>query len=431
MNFTPTFKKTISNLTWLSFDRVIRLFGAIFVNVFLTRYLGPEKNGILNYSIAFAGIFAPLAILGMDAVVIRDITRNKSDKNEILGTAFRLRIIGSLISLILAFIGIVLMKPNDVQIQLIVLITSIGLIFQAFDVIDYWFQSQVLSKFTVYAKNSAFIILAVCKITAIFLSSALIVFVILSTIEFILAAFFLFLIYRKTGNYFSEWKFSTQRAKQLLQNSWPIFISDLAMFAQIRIDQIMIGNFLSNKDVGLYAAAQRLSEPLGFIPMIIMSSVYPIFLAIKDRSEEEFFSKMTNLYRLMTIISIITCLSISLLSNQIVQILYGEKFIYSGTILAFLIWGRFYTNLGVARSIFISSENLFRHTLKCSIAGISVNLILNYFLIQSLGVMGAIYSMFISFFVTIFLIDAITPETRRNFKSMLTGITTFYKFKTN
>lgn len=429
-NFSPTLKKTLSNLTWLSIDRVVRLFGAVFINAWLTRYLGPEQNGILGYAVAFVGMFAPLAVLGMDAIVIRDIVRVPEQKDEILGSAFGLRLAGAGSAMLFAIAGIFLIRPEDPQIQLLVLLSSAGLIFQSFDVIDYWFQSQVLSKYTVFARNIAFTILSVAKIVAILFSAEIFVFVILTSAELALAAFCLVMMYSKNGFSVFHWNFKLDRAKLLLLNSWPIIISDLAVFMQVRIDQVMIGEMLTNTDVGFYAAAQKVSEPLGFIPMIIMSSVFPVIVKTKEWSEQEYFNRLTNLYRAMFILSFIICLPISLFSDQIVLLLYGEQFAFSGTLLAFLIWSRFYAFYGVARSIFISTENLFRHALICSVSGVTVSIAANYFLIPIYGVFGSIIATHIGFIVTIFVVDGISQRTRENFRAMMRGITTFYKFST-
>lgn len=430
LNFSPTLRKTISNLTWLSVDRVVRLFGAVFVNAMLTRYLGPEQNGILSYALAFVGLFSPLAVLGMDAIVIRDLVRDPANKNEILGSAFGLRLLGALSAVAFAVMGILLVRSDDKLIQLLVVISSLGLIFQAFDVIDYWFQSQVLSKYTVYARNAAFFTLSVIKIGAILFGAEIYIFVVLTSVELVIAAIGLIFMYRKNGHSVREWNFRVDRAKSLIVNSWPIIVSDLAVFAQTRIDQVMIGQFLTNTDVGYYAAAQKISEPLGFLPMIIMSSVFPVIVRTKEWSEEEYLKRLTNLYRLMFILSMAICLPISLLSGPIVHLLYGDQFAFSSTLLAFLIWTRFYAFYGVARSIFISTENLFRHALVCSVSGVSVSVVANYILINQIGVYGSIIATHLGFIVTIFLVDGLSRQTKKNFRAMMQGIFTFYKFST-
>lgn len=428
---SPTLKRTLSNLTWLSADRVIRLFGAVFVNAWVIRHLGPDQNGVLSFAMAFVGMFTPLAVLGMDAIVIRDIVRTPERKDNILGSAFVLRFMGAVLALVLSVALFSVMRPGDGSSRILVVLLASGALFQSFDVIDYWFQSQVQSKYTVYAKNSAFVVASLAKIACILTDASLMAFAAISAGEFVLSAIGLVVMFRRQKNDVRQWTFTGSQAKALLVNSWPIVISDLAVFMQSRIDQVMIGQYLSTADVGYYAAAQKVSEPLSFIPMVIMSSVYPVIVQTKEWSETEFSRRMTNLYRLMFIFSIVVCLPVSVLSKPIISILYGDKFAPSALILALVIWTRFYAFYGVARSVFISSENLFRHALVCSVAGVLVNVSANYFLIPRIGILGSIVSAHLGFLTTIFIIDGFSTATRNNFKSMLLGVFTFHRVKIN
>ncbi|MDP1677941.1 MAG: flippase [Bacteroidota bacterium] len=427
-NVSPIVKKTIANLTWLSVDRIIRLFGAVIVNAWLTRYLGPEQNGILGYTLAFVGIFSPIAVLGMDSIVVRDVVRESDSKNEILGSSFILRLLGGVCLLFLSSVSIFILRPNDGLLQLLVIVTSSTFLFQSFDVIDYWFQSQVQSKYTVFAKNFAFFLSSAAKIICLLLGQELYVFVIINAVEIVIAAVGLVIVYHKKASSLREWTFSWIRVKNLLHDSWPITITNFALLAQSRIDQVMIGEFLTNSDVGYYAAAQKVSEPLGFIPMIIMSSVYPIIIKTRTWSMEEYYKRLTNLYRLMFALTLAVCIPFAFFSKSIIYLLYGQQFAPSALILSLLVWSRFFGAFGVARSIFISAENLFVHALLSSLAGVSVNFVANYFLIQRFGVFGSIAATYISGIVTIFVMDGLSKRTRVNFVAMIKGVTSFYKF---
>ncbi len=61
----------VHNAGWLLVDRVLRLALGVVVGIWIARYLGPARFGLLNYAVAFAGAFGALATLGLDAVVVR------------------------------------------------------------------------------------------------------------------------------------------------------------------------------------------------------------------------------------------------------------------------------------------------------------------------------------------------------------------------
>lgn len=426
-SFSPTLRKAVSNLTWLSVDRVLRIAGAVLVNAWLTRYLGAELNGVMYYALSFAGLFAPLATLGLDAIVVRDIVRDKTKRDELLGTAFVLRLIGATTAVLLAVGTVMTVRPGDGSTHWLVFLAGLGLVFQSFDVIDFWFQSQLQSRFTVYARNGAFFLLNLGKIGAILAGAGVEAFILLTSLEFAAGGVGLVMMYKRSGFSVASWQFRPDVLRQILSNAWPLVLTDLGVILQMRIDQVMLGEMLGKEEVGLYAAAAKVSEPFGFIPMIIMTTVFPVIVGSREWSKEVFMNRMKNLYRLMTIVTLGIGAPIALFSDGIVHILYGPAFSSVSALLALMIWQRLFSNFGVARSVFISAENMFRHALLCSISGSVVNILLNYVLIPRWGITGSILATYVSFTVTIFVIDALVPRSRPNFRAMITGLTTFYK----
>ena len=167
--FLPSFVRTrldgrsnlqniLANTGWLFADRILRMGVGLFVGVWLARYIGPQQFGIYNYAIVFVAMFSAISNLGLDGIVVRNIVRDPVSKDEILGTAFFLKFAGGIITLIVSIGAILLLRSSDSVTCWLVGITAVGAIFQAFDTIDFWFQSQVKSKYTVYVRNAAFLI---------------------------------------------------------------------------------------------------------------------------------------------------------------------------------------------------------------------------------------------------------------------------------
>ena len=156
-----TLQKIISNTGWLFADRALRMGVGLLVSVWVARYLGPTQFGQLNYVIAFVALFATFATLGLDGIVVREVVRNPAAEWEILGSAFMLKLCGGALTAVGAVVFISVLRPGDILSRWLVGIVAAGAVFQAFDVIDFWFQSQVLSKYVVLAKNGAFLLTAV------------------------------------------------------------------------------------------------------------------------------------------------------------------------------------------------------------------------------------------------------------------------------
>ncbi len=141
-------------------DRILRMGIGVVVGVWVARYLGPMRFGSLNFALAFVSLLGTAATLGTDNLIVREIVVGDTDVHATLGTTLALRLAGATAGVLIALAAVRFIQPGDRTTSVLVGITSIGLFFQAFDTIDSYFQSQVRSKLTVWAKNTAFLALA-------------------------------------------------------------------------------------------------------------------------------------------------------------------------------------------------------------------------------------------------------------------------------
>ena len=151
-----------ANAAWLMLDKSLRLVIGVTIGIWIARYLGVQAFGQLSFAIAFVSLFSAVATLGLDKIVVRDLVRHPDLKDEILGSTFIAKLIGGTVAMVLTLICIQLVEPDDTLTRTMVSIIAAGMIFQATDTADLWFQSQVQSKYTVFAKISAFLLLSAC-----------------------------------------------------------------------------------------------------------------------------------------------------------------------------------------------------------------------------------------------------------------------------
>ena len=188
MGFQPEgLKKYFSNTSWLIVDRVLRLMLAFLTTILIVRYLGPQQFGLLSYAISIVSLVSILAYAGLENILTRELVKKPERINELLGTGFILRLIGSiLIIIILLFVGVIT-KESKLSFMMILIIGTSN-IFQPFGVIDFFFQSRVQAKYSVIVQSTSFFALTVARILCIFLEAPLIIFAILLSIETLVAA---------------------------------------------------------------------------------------------------------------------------------------------------------------------------------------------------------------------------------------------------
>ena len=226
---------------------------AFIVSAWVARYLGPNRFGELNYIFAYLAFFLSVATLGLDGVVVRDLSVDRFEANEILGSSFVLRLIAGVSCWIFAVSGLAIWYRFNSQQILLCALAGGSLIFQSFDTIDLWFQSKSQSKRTIIPKFISYLLTTIIKIILLFSFSApLQAFAFVQTIDSFISAIGLIVSYRRFPAE-KPLRASFSRAKDLLRYSYPFMLTAITITFYMRIDQLMIAHFLGYSASGVYA----------------------------------------------------------------------------------------------------------------------------------------------------------------------------------
>ena len=405
------FRKYFANTSWLLGERALRIAVSLFVGIYVARYLGPERFGLLSYALSFVGIFVALATLGLDEVVVRELIKTPEQREKILGTSFLLKLVGTLLMWAAILVAIPLTE-NDLQTNILIIIIAFGTVFQAFNVIDLNFQAKVKSKYVVHAQFVQLIISSIVKIILVVNEAPLIWFASVYSLDVIVLAMGLVFAYLYNGNNIFSWKWSFETSKYLLHDSWPLILAGVVISVYMKIDQVMIKEMLGAKEVGLYAAAVKLSEAWYFIPMAIASSLYPAIINARDYQKEVYYQKIQNLFDLMVWIAVSIALPTTFLSTLVVEFLYGKEYLGSSSVLIIHIWTAVFVFLGVASSKYLLAENFIKKTFYRTFIGALLNIIMNYYLIGIIGIQGAAISTLVSHFFAAYFYDILDKDLR-------------------
>lgn len=397
-----TLQAVLGNTSWLFADKIVRMGVGLYVGIWLARYLGPEGFGQLSYAIAFVALFSAIATLGMDSIVVRELVRHPEKKDEIVGSAFFLKFIGGCLAFSIALTAIWFMRPTDTLSLWLVGIIALGMVFQAVDAVDFLFQSKVQSRYTVYAKNSAFLLASAVKVWLILNQAYLIAFAWVGLVEIMVGAMSLLLVYKAAGNEFFRIRIRFSLMHDLFRKSWPLLLSGLAVMAYMRVDVVMLKEMVGDREAGIYAAATSLSEIWYFLPMVIVASLSPVIIKSRDTNPDLYVRRLRRLYFFMVWLAIGVALPLSFLSTWLVGILYGQEFSEAAPVLAVHLWAGIAVFLGVASSQFLLAEQLQKISFYRTVIGLACNVALNFVLIPIWGSMGAAIATVVSYFIATF-----------------------------
>ncbi len=436
MTQSAGFRKYLNNFSWLFVDRVVRMGLILATTIIVSRYLGVERIGQLNYALAIVSIAMVLTSLGANEIVARDLVRHPERRDELLGSTFAIKLAGG-IALNVGLFIYVLVKGMDAFTVLLVMITASAELLKWSTVIDYYFMAQVRGNVAAKVNIASTLISSGYKLLLVWYQAPLIWFAwgyFAETLTYTLGFVW---VYQRNGLRLRSWKPRWRMVRYILDQSWPMLLYGFALQAQLKIDQVMIKDLLSSRlgetfaniELGQYSIAVKMLEAIAFMPLIVQLAVAPAIAKARIVDVSLYHERLTNQYRLMFAMFLVTAIPMYFLSEWGIVLLYGEEFREAGRLLALFAFRLVFSYMGVAKGSFITNESLFKFSLITSVLGAVINISLNAWLIPWLGARGAIWASAISFFVSIFVVDLFTARTRINFRLMMNGMLTFWKLR--
>ncbi len=388
--------KAINNSTWLIMEKIISMGLSLFTGILIARYMGVELFGLYSYLLALTSLMGPLCVMGLKGIITKELIETPSKANTILGTAFIIRLLGGVGALgIIVLSSIWLLDTPNERILLVIL--AIAQIFIAAELATTWFEYRVEIQPIVKMRISLFFLSAILKISAVFLSLSLFTFVVITAAEVAFRGIFALILLQKKSRLVFRLKFSQSYAMKFAKNGFWLVLSGFAAIIYLKIDQIMLGNMVSNSAVGQYAVASRFSEIWYFIPIAITTSFFPKLLTARKKSQAIYTRQLQNLCDVLLLLALIVAILMTFLSNWFIPFIFGEEYSPAGNILAIHIWAGLFVFMRALLSKWLIAEGLYSMSLLTHGVGAIINILLNYFLIPLWQGEGAAIATIISY----------------------------------
>jgi PST family polysaccharide transporter len=391
--------KAIHNSGWIFFDKILRAALGLLVGAWVARYLGPSQYGELTYCIAFIAIFQALTNLGLDGIVVREISGNNGRASIVLGTVFQLRLLLGIACWIFALIIYGISNGFSGQGIWIIAFVGAGMIFQAGDTVDLWFQSNSQSKRTVIAKTYAYLVSNGVKVTLLLLKAPLIAFAAAITLEGAIGALALFISYKKYPSQ-GIWIKNGIEAKKLLLESWPYLISGISIMVYMRIDQLMIKSMLGEHELGIYAAVLAISSLWNMVPVTICASIAPFMTRKKLESTSHYDDALVKMFRIFWLIAIGIIIATITLSSFVIRLIFGEAYNEAASVLNIYVLTSIPVFMGVGQSLWLINERKSYISIIQTGSGALLSIITNLIFLPWLGLSGAAIAAVFSYFVS-------------------------------
>lgn len=410
---TSEMQKAVVNVNWLFLGNVTRRLIGFATGIWVIRYLGPDRFGTLSYCIALVSMLSFLSVLGLSRIVVRELVDRPRRTPMILGSAALLKIGGSIAQALIALLLILVLKPKQWELMLFVAILSFGHLLRPLEVIDYWFQAKVQSKYVVLSDIAGTTVVSVLRIVFILLAAPLVAFVISASLFTALSFVFLLIPFHRHGDCpVRTWTVEKSTLSNLLRDGWPLMLSSLAVHVYMQVDQVMIGAMLDDISLGHYSSAVKISEIWYFLAQAIVASVLPALLRMRNKDRRKYIAGLQTIYTVFVWFTCTVAFGIAFFSEMLIGLFFGQEFIAGASVLTVHIWSGVFVFLGSASSLFLIGENLTRISLACTLSGMVVNIVLNTILIPRVGIVGAAWATLISYAVSGWLTHLVFSRSR-------------------
>lgn len=412
--------KLLTNATWIVSCHIVQAILNMLINMLTARYLGPSNFGLINYAASIVAFGIPIMQLGFRSTLVQEIVEHPEKEGETLGTALCLNVIAS-VATIIGVVSFVAIANHDEPVTIIVCaLYSLNLIFQALQMMQYWFQAKLLSKYTSITALLAYVIISAYRVILLVTQKSIYWFAVSQALDYMIIAVVLLIIYKKLNG--QKLSFSKLRAKEMFAKSRYYIVSAMMVTIFAQTDKIMLKLMVDDIATGFYSAAVTCAGMTSFVFTAIIDSARPSIVKSKSINQAEFEKKISYLYSIIIYFALLQSVFITVFAEWIVRILYGVEYGATVDILRLIVWYTTFSYMGAVRDVWILSENKHRYLWIINMTGASANVLLNAMFIPAFGAMGAALASLITQIFTNVIVGFVMKPIQANNVLMIKGL---------
>lgn len=381
--------KLFENSGWLLLDKLSKLFPGIIVLALIARHLGPQEFGIWNYGLALTLIVGSLAMMGTDKIAVKEFIHQEQREDVIVNTLVGMRLVAGLVCMLISMGFVLLTKRNNPLYFYCTLFSSLNVVLQSFDVLDYFYQVKHTVKQVILPKVTVFLLFCIIKLAVIFLDGTLLAFLWVSLLELVVTYGVIMIRYRRSLPAIKKLRIDLALAGTLLTEGWPLIFSNLVVVLLVKVDLVLLDALASPAQVGEYVSAAKISELWYALPTVISVAMLPGLMTKRNSDRKAYVEMVEKWQRLSFWTSVAIAAGVMCTAPVIVPFLYGSRYAAASHILMIHIWASVPVFLNAVFVQYMFIEGQYKMYLYSNVAGLIVNVVVNLVLIPVMGGVGA------------------------------------------
>ena len=413
-------KQVINNAKWIIVCKIAQSILQLIIGMISARYLGPSNYGLINYAASIVAFALPIMKLGLDAILVHELVESPEREGEIMGTSLILNVISGVACIGGVSVFSLFLNMGETETIIVCVLYSISILFAALEMMQYWFQYKLLSKYSSVIMLVAYFFVSAYKIFLLATEKSVYWFSFSHSVEYGIIGILLIYFYKKQGG--MGLSFSLNRAKKMLNKSKHYIFAALMVVVIQNTDHVMLTSMAGKAENGYYSAAITSAGVAQFVFTAIIDSFRPLILSSKKEKNNEYEKNISRLYGIIIYLSFAQSLVFTIFAPLIIKLLYGYEYLASIPVLQILTWYRAFSFMGTIRNIWLLAEEKQKYLPYINLFGVILNIVLNLIAIPTWGACGASTASLITQVAMNFILGFIYKPIRENNVLMLKGI---------
>jgi O-antigen/teichoic acid export membrane protein len=382
----------MSNAAWMMSEKIVSVFGVIFVTSYVAKSFGPTIFGQMAFSTSLFSMVQTVAIFGTETILFKRISKSAPKGLRLMTVARNMRMVLLLLTSLPVLIWVWYnMQENFLAFALASFISSVFVTQDTFSVYN---NARLASRLNTIANSVGLLLgfslsftIAWLHLNPLWLTVSIVA---VTLVPYVIKRFN---FYRENQDVAPPQDKRNTYLRYLLYAGLPLAISSIFISVQVKAAQMFLAGIASARDLGLFAAANTISASWIFIPVAIITSCFSEIF--RERGEAAI--KLTaRLNGYVMGVSLLLLAVIAMYGEKIIIALYGHEYTQSGSLITLLSLATCFSAMGTVAYRYMVKEGGFNYLLKKIVCLMVISLPLSWWLIQGYGIMGAAWSVFIS-----------------------------------
>lgn len=379
--------KIVSNSLWMMLEKFLGIFGLIFVNSYMAKYIGPENFGKLAFATSIFVFVQTLSWFGAQNILFKRFSENVMSGMRLAVATQNMRRVLYLVASAAALMY--LWYSSDTLTFIFGLGNCIASYFIVSDIYTIYNNSQLTSIINALSNILGLFLALIVRFFLVFFEASAYTMI----FPIIVLACLPYLIRKLYFNKKNKQNYMVLNSKKynkyMFLTGGSLVISTLSIVLYTQISNIFLAKYASFTDLAIYNVALSLGSAWGFINIALITSYFSKIYATQQENIESIY--LREIHLIVMIISLMAFVGVIFFGHWVVELFYGKEYLESAKLLPFIVVATLLSGMGTISYRYMLKFNAYKYlSVKMLIVGI-FSIPISYFFIQNYGVLGAAY----------------------------------------